>query len=207
MCKILTSQAEKIYKQFGDAIYSDYISKRYGLKTCSKTKDLTLITLREEILSYQLNSDEDVLSFVSHNFSLKDPIYYQEPPTSKRTYNHVSTPVCYVDRPNCATNSCLNSYLNVDQGNGNSNVVEINSGGCITRINLNNTVNVRSTNYTWIQETPSADWDIQHMMGFNPNVRVEDTNGVDIEGVIEYLTVDRLKIHFSNPIAGKAYLS
>ena len=44
-------------------------------------------------------------------------------------------------------------------------------------------------------------------MGLNPNVRIEDLAGTDIQGSIEYIDNNRLKIYFNQPVAGRAYLS
>lgn len=207
MSKTLTQHAEKMYKQFADKVYADYLQKRFGLATCKPLKNSTLASIRQEMLDYQMNSDEGAFTFVSHNFSLKDPIYYPEEKRTCSTHDHISTPVCYVDRPVGTQPGCANSHIDVNDGNGNHNVIEINSGGCVTRINLNNTVNIRTMNYTWIQDVPATMWDIQHNLGFNPNVRTEDPSEVDIEGVVEYLNPNRLRIHFNSAVAGTAYLS
>lgn len=204
---LLTNDAKRVYKQFADDMYSKYMNTKYGMKTCSSLQDMTKAIIRKEILEYQLHADADALTYVSHNFSLYDPIYYKETKKTVVPSCDLNVPVHYIPTCGSVSQSCLNSHLNVDTGNGNSNIVEINSGGCITRINLNNTVNIRNPNYTWIQETPSDTWDIQHVMGFNPNVRIEDVLGNDISGTIDYINTDRLKIYFSSAVAGTAYLS
>jgi hypothetical protein len=50
-------------------------------------------------------------------------------------------------------------------------------------------------------------WDVIHGMNLIPNVRIEDLNGVDIQGVIDIIDNNRLKIYFNQPVAGRAYLS
>ena len=44
-------------------------------------------------------------------------------------------------------------------------------------------------------------------MGFKPSVFTEDASGIDIQGVIEYVDTNILKITFNQPVAAKAYLS
>jgi hypothetical protein len=48
---------------------------------------------------------------------------------------------------------------------------------------------------------------VEHRMGFKPSVFTEDAAGVDIQGVVEYVDLNNLKITFNQPVAGKAYLS
>ena len=44
-------------------------------------------------------------------------------------------------------------------------------------------------------------------MNLSPNVRTEDLTGTDIQGVIDYIDNNRLKIYFNQAVAGRAYLS
>jgi FKBP-type peptidyl-prolyl cis-trans isomerase 2 len=44
-------------------------------------------------------------------------------------------------------------------------------------------------------------------MGLKPNVTTEDLTGVDIQGVIEYVDNNNVRITFNQAVAGKAYLS
>jgi FKBP-type peptidyl-prolyl cis-trans isomerase 2 len=44
-------------------------------------------------------------------------------------------------------------------------------------------------------------------MGITPNVFAEDLNGNDIQGIIEIVDSNNLRINFNTPVAGKAYLS
>jgi FKBP-type peptidyl-prolyl cis-trans isomerase 2 len=44
-------------------------------------------------------------------------------------------------------------------------------------------------------------------MGMTPNVHVEDLNGVDIQGVVDIVDSNNIRINFNQPVAGKAYLS
>lgn len=54
---------------------------------------------------------------------------------------------------------------------------------------------------------PQTVWVITHNLGYVPNVFIEDCTGCDIEGVITVLNNSTITISFSQPVAGKAYLS
>jgi hypothetical protein len=57
------------------------------------------------------------------------------------------------------------------------------------------------------QGASSAVWEIRHNLGFYPNVTVMDSGESQIEGELEHLTKNTLRIIFSVPISGDAYLS
>lgn len=57
------------------------------------------------------------------------------------------------------------------------------------------------------QSTSSDTWEIQHGLGFYPNVTVMDSGGSMIEGELEHLSKHELRVNFSAPISGDAYLS
>jgi hypothetical protein len=50
-------------------------------------------------------------------------------------------------------------------------------------------------------------WEIGHGLGFYPNVTVMDSGGSQIEGELEHLSKNTLRVTFSAPISGDAYLS
>lgn len=64
-------------------------------------------------------------------------------------------------------------------------------------------------NYVYTQDcnNPQAVWTIIHNLGFVPNVFIEDCTGCDIEGVVTVIDNNSLVITFTQPVAGKAYLS
>lgn len=61
--------------------------------------------------------------------------------------------------------------------------------------------------YVHDQQMPEAEWTITHNLGFYPNVSVVDTQSREVEGDIEYLSVNALKLTFSVGFGGKAFLS
>ncbi|MEV4576029.1 hypothetical protein AB0K16_22565 [Nonomuraea jabiensis] len=61
--------------------------------------------------------------------------------------------------------------------------------------------------FTFVQSMPSNVWTIDHMLGFNPNVAVEDVDGNEIDAAVTWPTVNRVVCSFAASISGKAHLS
>jgi hypothetical protein len=61
--------------------------------------------------------------------------------------------------------------------------------------------------YVHSQNTPSTSWEIDHNLGFFPNVTVVDSGETQVEGSVIYNNINRVTIEFSTAFAGKAYLS
>ena len=59
----------------------------------------------------------------------------------------------------------------------------------------------------YTQSSPSTVWDIAHTLGFTPNIIIVDTAGNVIEPAIEYISATQIRATFSQPTAGKAYVS
>lgn len=62
-------------------------------------------------------------------------------------------------------------------------------------------------NHVHIQNANSDSWLISHNLDMFPNVTVVEIGGANVEGTIEYLSNNQLRIVFSVPISGYAYLS
>lgn len=54
MSNCLTPKAKKINKQFADNYYSKFLSKRFGVTTCSTLQDFTVSIIRKQLLDWQL---------------------------------------------------------------------------------------------------------------------------------------------------------
>ena len=61
--------------------------------------------------------------------------------------------------------------------------------------------------FHFVQGTPSTFWDIQHDLGFRPDVQVFDSAGDQVEGDVVHLSVDELTITFSAAFSGVAELN
>lgn len=62
--------------------------------------------------------------------------------------------------------------------------------------------------YTHNQAVAAAIWTITHNLGFKPGgIKVFDTAGTQVEGDIEHLDVNTVRLTFSSGFSGTAYLS
>lgn len=68
-------------------------------------------------------------------------------------------------------------------------------------------INAPAVAYHHVQGTSSATWTINHYLGWNPNVTVQDSGGSVVEGEISYTSVNTLTVTFSGAFRGDAYLS
>lgn len=57
------------------------------------------------------------------------------------------------------------------------------------------------------QVSENTVWNIAHTLGFTPNIVIVDTEGNVIEPAIEYINATQIRATFSQPTAGKAYIS
>jgi hypothetical protein len=61
--------------------------------------------------------------------------------------------------------------------------------------------------YHHTQSVSSNTWEIEHSLGFYPNITTMDSAGTLVEGELQHLTKYRLRVIFSAPISGQAFLS
>jgi hypothetical protein len=61
--------------------------------------------------------------------------------------------------------------------------------------------------YHHTQSVSSNTWTIEHNLGFYPNVTTMDSGGSLVEGELQHLSKHRLRVNFSAPISGQAFLS
>lgn len=61
--------------------------------------------------------------------------------------------------------------------------------------------------YHHSQGVSSDTWEIEHNLGFFPNITTMDSSGAVAEGEIEHLSAYRVRVTFSAPFSGNAYLS
>lgn len=61
--------------------------------------------------------------------------------------------------------------------------------------------------YQHVQNVATNIWNIPHYLGFYPNITVVDSAGTVLEGDLEYVDVNNVKVTFSAAFSGNAYLS
>ena len=61
--------------------------------------------------------------------------------------------------------------------------------------------------YHHTQSLSSNTWEIEHNLGFYPNITTMDSAGTVVEGELQHLSKYRLRVTFSASISGQAFLS
>jgi len=189
----------KYNKQFADAIHRLYKQMRYGIGSCKPEHNTQLVSIRKELVEWEANEDDGALSETKIQFKTWLGVRYDDV-----LYSKGGTFFIISDSGNAP--SLGMNYTGTQQSG--PNIIEINSGGCITRINLNPSITInQNSSFVFTQQTPSTTWDIIHSMNMVPNVTSEDTQGNDIVGILDVIDNNRIKLYFNSPVAGKAYLS
>lgn len=189
----------KYNKQFADVMHRIYKQMRYGIGSCKPEQDTQLISMRKELVEWEANEDEGALSETKIQFKTWLGVKYDDVMYSKGGTGFI------ISEDGKAPSLGMN-YMGQQQAG--QNIIEINSGGCITRINLNPAITInQNSSFVFTQQTPATTWDITHGMNLIPNVTTEDAQGNDIVGILDVIDNNRIKIYFNTAVAGKAYLS
>lgn len=61
--------------------------------------------------------------------------------------------------------------------------------------------------YHHTQSLSSNTWEVEHNLGFYPNITTMDSAGTLVEGELQHLSKYRLRVTYSAPISGQAFLS
>jgi hypothetical protein len=193
------AKIDKYNAEFAEAIMGKFRNLRYGITPCHKEHDFERIVMRKELADWQSNHDHGALSErVNINYLTWLPVRMEQDELEG------GAGYCYNERtsPNGAS-------LQYQHGNTTQNIIEVNAGGCITRINVNPEININdNTGARSFHISPAqAVWYFIHGLGFNPNVTTTDENGQEILGILQYIDINTIQITFSQPVAGWAYLS
>ena len=188
-------------KVFASAVEVLFKNMRYGITSCKRKGSLDQAIIRKHIVDWQLNEDDDALTTASITYNTWLPVLY-EVNTSGSINTNSSTSI----------SAPAGVSLGYNYPGGTQNIIDVNTGGCITRINLNPTITIDNgtgggANYTHIQSVAALTWTINHNLGFIPNVFVLDGNGIELIGSINSVTASTLVISFSQAVSGTAYLT
>lgn len=187
---------------FADAVEQLFKSMRYGLATCKRKTSLDQAIMRKHIVDWQVDEDDDALTTASIQYTTWLPVLYEVNTSGTIGSNSSTTAV-----------APAGVSLGYNYPGGTQNIIDVNTGGCITRINLNPTITIDNSsgggtaNYTHVQSVAAVTWSITHNLGFIPNVFVLDGNGVELIGSINSVTATTLVISFSQAVSGTAYLT
>lgn len=59
--------------------------------------------------------------------------------------------------------------------------------------------------YTHIQNSPSMTWLVEHNLGKRPAISIEDSAGTEVEGGVEVVDINTVRLTFSAAFSGKAH--
>jgi hypothetical protein len=202
----------KYYKNFANSVYAEFQKIKYGIASCRPSGKLYVDKTRKDIVDYQANDDGEALSQVSINTMAWLPVYYPSNDTSCG-YTPPWSNMSKYQIQRCSSGPTGVGMSYVGQGNS-ANIIEVNTGGCITRINLNPTINITNnatgaSSFVFTQDCaqPQAIWNINHNLGYTPNAWTVDCAGNNISGTMTVINNNTIRITFSTAQAGKAYLS
>lgn len=206
----LLPQKDKYLINFANSVYDEFRKLKYGIESCRKTGNIWLNEMRKDIVEYQSNDDGGALCDVSIQHMGWLPVYY---PTTDESCDY-QPPWCDVSkyqirRCNRGPQGIGTSYVGQ---NNSTNLIEVNSGGCITRININPAITINNNNnssFVFTQDCaqPQITWYINHNLNLVPNIWTVDCNGLNIDGTLTVIDNNTITITFSTAVAGKAYLS
>jgi hypothetical protein len=193
---------DRYKEEFADCMVEKYRLSQYGIKCAKSPINCDLAYLRNEILEWAQNEDAGALTQVSVAYMSWLPV----------TFN--GNPAAYIGGFSTAgQTSCGGPILPCNLGmsyateNGNVNIIDVNVGGCMTRINVNPNITINGGSYQYYIPTADDTWTINHNLGFVPNVLTTDISGNEISGVVTTATISTIVIEFSEPVSGYAYLS
>ena len=197
------SNNSKLYIRFANAVQAKFQEERYGITPCCEPKSLEELEMKRDLCEWKALQGSDALDDTQIRYFANLPIYVDEKLGSASNNSH------YRYAGSASNRSATVTYNT--GANGEENIIEINAGGAVTKINLNSVINIDNTSiqkYMHTQEVASTIWTIEHNLGFVPgNELVTDTEGNEIEGVTRVVDVNTIQIEFSEPVAGYAYVS
>lgn len=195
---------KRYYLNYADVVYRDFLNVRFGVSSCKPSESILLADARKQLVDWQQNEDNGALTQTSISYITWLGVNYD-----LEDIEMTNTGAGYIQTPN--PSAPQNLSLQYNYANGESqNIIEVNTGGCVTRINLNPSIQINHSTtgtFVFVQEAPAYVWNITHSLGYIPNVFIQDTNGVDIEGIVDSIDANSLTISFTSPVAGTAYLS
>jgi hypothetical protein len=204
----LLPDKERHYNVFADAVQKKFMQVRFGVKSCANQQDLDLAYMRKELVDWQQNDDAGALCQVSINYSTNlETIYDHDTTTPAVDFDKLKGGTGSVVAGGSSTPSSFQINYNNNGLPTAANIVDVQTAGCITRINLNPSITLTGATFTFTQDTPADEWVIQHDLGYIPNVFTRDDEGVAMEGIVTPIDKTLTIINFSVPVAGTAYLS
>jgi hypothetical protein len=191
---------DKHLLEFAEAVYNLFIQESQGVTMAPSAVSYDTGWNRKQIIDWLSIEDNGALTDVSIRAMGWLPV----------TYTNISTSLNCNDTCGDGESSgkCSISMAYPYQSGSSQNIIEVNAGGCITRINVNPMITIAtSSKYEHTQAIESSVWIINHNLGFTPNVFAINMDGIQIVGEVDPVNSNTIRILFSDPVAGVAYLS
>ena len=144
-----TKSSERLQKKYSDAVYKVFLEERYGIAPCGNGKSLEQLEAEKMLCDWKVLSADNSMSESQIRYFANLPVYVNSELGTTSNDSHYN----YTGSSSNSASVVYNTGLN-----GLENIVEINAGGAVTRINLNSVINVDNSptdQYTHHQETPS----------------------------------------------------
>jgi len=194
---------DRYREEFADCIVEKYKLIQYGIQCAPTNVNSDLAYIRNEILGWAKNEDGGALTHVSVAYMSWLPVTFD------------GNPAAYIGGFNttgqCSggINPLCNLAMSYPTANGNVNIIDVNVGGCCTRINVNPNIIVNNGggSYQYHITSASAIWTINHNLGFVPNVLTTNDVGNEIHGVVTLINAYTVVVEFSTAVTGFIYLS
>lgn len=197
----LLQKKDKHLLEFAEVVYKLFIQESKGVTMAPSGISYDTGWTRKQLLDWLSIEDNDALTDVSIRAMGWLPITYSGIGTTLGCSNSC-------DDDGESSGKCSISMAYPYQSNSTQNIIEVNAGGCITRINVNPLITVAtSSKYEHVQSLASSIWVITHNLGFVPNVFSINEDGIEIVGEVDPVNTNTIRILFSDPVAGIAYLS
>lgn len=99
------------------------------------------------------------------------------------------------------------TYPGIKYGDGKTALPDLQFAEDYALLMLQKHIEQTSKTYEHHQETASASWTIEHNLDNYPSVTVVDSGGTVVEGDVIYLNRNIIRVEFSAPFSGVAYLN
>ena len=134
------------YKNHADAVYKEFMSLKYGINVCCNKKSIDELEIDKELCDWKKLTGRDLLSEVQLRRFANKPIYIGG--EIDDTY--------YVGRTLDGAGFNYQYSYNSEQ-----NIIEVNVGGSITRINVNPNITINGGSYQYHNTNSSDTWTSQ----------------------------------------------
>lgn len=186
--KNIIADKDNLSEKFADAVFTIFKQVRFGISSCSRTTDINRLRAVLSLANWQSKLESNIVNETDVTIIADMPAFQNSRPfiIGGLNQSHKTT-------------------VHLEYTNEEGETIEVDSDGCKTTIIVPPSSSKQG--FEFVQGTPLAEWTIAHNLGFIPNVRIENLNGENIDGIVTVVNINTIQINFSSATAGKAYLS